>query len=178
MTSCQIHHFRPLFFFIPGLSFPPSHRHQLSHSIVVLCPSLFILFLTSIFFSPSFILITSSIHRLLYFICLSALPIYITSRYLISLYSHLHFEGRVSFFKLCFTFCTFLHFISFSVVLLLSFLVISLSRSLSNLRPSIETNLREWITRKWNLHGFDALRVVTNKQNLLCADCFLQASRW
>jgi hypothetical protein len=62
--------------------------------------------------------------------------------------------------------------ISFSLVLL-SFLVISVPRSLSNLRPSIETNLWEWITRKWNLHRFDALHVVTNQQNWICTDYFL-----
>jgi hypothetical protein len=48
------------------------------------------------------------------------------------------------------------------------------------LRPSIETNLWEWITRKWNLHRFGALHVgpVTNKQNSLRTHCSLQASRW
>jgi hypothetical protein len=37
-----------------------------------------------------------------------------------------------------------------------------ISRSISNFRPSIQTNLCEWITRKWNLHGYVGLLEVTN----------------
>lgn len=121
--------------------------------------SLFLCFFSNIFFY-SLILAFASFHRLFCYIPLSMLPIYIP----LSSFPLLSFtfwgEGFIfqTFFSLT-RISPFHFFLSRSPRLF--------SLSFSNLRPSIATNLWEWITSKLDLHRFGALHAVARYFSIL-----------